>query len=488
MSSFASIQFGYADAHKEGSEAPDLLLEGYLDDANVIHDALRGSPFLFLGYKGSGKTAIVERARLLAEQDPALFVTSATLEEFSYTDFKTFAGGSGDFHSRYPAAWAWSLLLLLIESFEADESAKLAAHSPYTNVVAGLRALDLMPVPQLNQLVSRSSKRGFKAGIPRFLELTSERVAEGQDLQLAQMVQALRQAVTTFRTTSWHVVFVDGLDDVLTPRDLQLQAIAALITEASRLNGELKSAGCPAKFVILCRTDIFDRLPGANKNKIRQDSSHELDWYHDPRDPAGSRLHALVNLRAARSLGRDVDVFEELLPATVQGRPAIRHLLDHTRHTPRDVLQLMRSLQEVGDGAERLTEAQVKSGLRLYSTRYFLPELRDELHGYIEANQIDNVVALLTTLDTDRFTVEELRERVEALGFAPLDLNTVVRTLFECGGLGMVEEQRAGPARYTFKYRNRNAIAIPTRTWVIHLGALKALNLERARRPGKRGA
>ena len=161
---------------------------------------------------------------------------------------------------------------MLIQSFEADESAKLGAHSPYTKVVAGLRALDLMPVPQLNQLVSKSSKRGFKAGIPRFLELTSERVSEGQDLQLAQMVHVLRQAVTTFRTTNSHIVFVDGLDDVLTARDLQFQSIAALITEASRLNGELMSAGCPAKFVILCRTDIFDRLPGANKNKIRQDA------------------------------------------------------------------------------------------------------------------------------------------------------------------------------------------------------------------------
>ena len=147
----------------------------------------------------------------------------------------------------------------------------------------------------------------------------------------------------------------------------------------------------------------------------------------------------------------------------------------------------MRSIQEFGNGAERLTEGQVKSGLRRYSTRYFVPELRDELHGYVEANQIDNVVALLTSLDTDRFTVEYLREQMERLGFPAIDLNNLVRTLFECGGLGMIEEQRGGPPHYTFKYRNRNAIAIPTRKWVIHLGALKALNIERARRPTKKG-
>ncbi len=484
---FASIRFGYADAHKEGSEEPELLIDGFLDDTGVMDSALRGSPFLFLGYKGCGKTAIAERAKLLAERDPNLFVTAATLEDFSYTDFKTFAGVSGDFQSRYPAAWAWSLLLLLIQSFEDDESARMTAQRPYTKAVAGLRDLDLMPVPQLNQLVSRSSKRGFKAGIPKFLEINEERVSEGQDLQLSQMVAVLRSAVKSFRTESSHVVFVDGLDDVLTVRDLQFQAIAALITEVSRLNGELRAAGCPAKFVVLCRTDIFDRLPGANKNKIRQDSSVELDWYHDPRDPAGSRLHTLVNLRAGVSLGREVNVFDEFLPATVDSRPAVRYLLDHTRHTPRDVLQLMRSIQGFAEQEGRATEGQVKSGLRTYSTRYFLPELRDELHGYVEPSQIDTVVALLTSLESDRFTVEELRAQMELLGFAPIDLHTLVRTLFECGGLGMIEEQGSGTPHYTFKYRNRNAIAIPTRRWIIHLGALKALNIERPRRPGRRG-
>ncbi|MDA0180475.1 hypothetical protein OJ997_09235 [Solirubrobacter phytolaccae] len=485
--SFASIQFGYADAHKEGSEEPDLLIDGFLDDARVMDSALRGSPFLFLGYKGCGKTAIVERAKLLAERDPQLFVTAATLEEFSYTDFKTFAGVSGDFQSRYPAAWAWSLLLLLIQSFEADESARLEAQRPYTKAVTGLRELDLMPVPQLNQLVSRSSKRGFKAGIPKFLEVNEERVYEGQDLQLSQMVAVLRAAVKSFRTDSTHVVFVDGLDDVLTTRELQFQAIAALITEVSRLNGELRVAGCPAKFVVLCRTDIFDRLPGANKNKIRQDSSVELDWYHDPRDPAGSRLHTLVNLRASVSLGREVDVFQELLPRMVDGRPAVRYLLDHTRHTPRDVLQLMRAIQGFVEHDGPVTEREIRSGLRTYSTRYFLPELRDELHGYAEPTQIDSVVALLTSLERDRFSLDELHAQLELLGFPPIDLPALVRTLFECGGLGMIEEQHSGAPHYTFKYRNRHAIPIPTRRWVIHMGALKALNIERPRRPTRRG-
>jgi len=117
------IEFGFADAHKEGAEAPGLLFDGFLDDTNLVEQALSGSSFLFLGYKGSGKTAIAERARLLSERDPELFVSAAALDDFSYGDFKSLAGAAGDVESRYPTVWAWVLLLFLVQSLEHDERA-----------------------------------------------------------------------------------------------------------------------------------------------------------------------------------------------------------------------------------------------------------------------------------------------------------------------------------------------------------------------------
>jgi hypothetical protein len=33
---FRDIEFGFADAHKEGAEAPDLLLDGFFDDTQLI--------------------------------------------------------------------------------------------------------------------------------------------------------------------------------------------------------------------------------------------------------------------------------------------------------------------------------------------------------------------------------------------------------------------------------------------------------------------
>lgn len=61
---FTKINFGRADAHSEGEDFPILLKDGYLDIDSVVDQALNTSVFLFLGYKGSGKSSLSEHLRL----------------------------------------------------------------------------------------------------------------------------------------------------------------------------------------------------------------------------------------------------------------------------------------------------------------------------------------------------------------------------------------------------------------------------------------
>ena len=50
---FRNIQLGKADAQEEGAEYPDLLLNGYYDNNNILNQVYDTTKFLFLGYKGS---------------------------------------------------------------------------------------------------------------------------------------------------------------------------------------------------------------------------------------------------------------------------------------------------------------------------------------------------------------------------------------------------------------------------------------------------
>jgi hypothetical protein len=299
---------------------------------------------------------------------------------------------------------------------------------------------------------------------------------------MIQMVSVLQQAVAHFRTRCRHVIFLDGLDAVISQRDLQFQSLAALMREVDRLNNHFKRQDQRFKFVVLCRTDIFERLPGADTNKVRQDSGVELDWYDDPLHPENTRLVRLANIRARASLHRKFDVFDEYLPARVADRAIRRFLLDHTRHTPRDLLQLLKRIQARAGTSERLTSAQVKSGVRDYSNNYFIGELRNELAGYLDDGQIDNAITLLTSFSTPRLTTEDLRERVAQIGYDALDLEGMLTALFNCSAIGTLEETAGKVARkvplYTFKYRNRTATRVPGSTVWIHPGAWKGLNIE----------
>jgi hypothetical protein len=482
---FADIEFGFADAEKESAENPDLLLNAYLDETHLVDKALKGVPFLVLGYKGSGKTAIAERANLLQETEHGLIVSVEQLGDFSYSDFKAAAGNAPDHQTRYPTTWGYLLLLGLLKSLERDEAGRERSPQEYHQVVHGLSALGLMPVPKLGELVTRSTKKQLKGGIPNFLEAMRETVQESHDLRMTQMVSVLQQAAEHFRTANSHVIFLDGLDAVISQRELQFQSLSALMRETDRLNNHFKRRAQLFKFVVLCRTDIFDRLPGANTNKIRQDSTIELDWYDDPRHPERTRLIKLANVRARASLHRRLDVFSEYLPLRVDNRAIRTFLLDHTRHTPRDLLQLLKRIQAHADDAERLAPNQVKAGVRDYSSKYFLAEIRNELAGYLADADIEKAITLLTSFTSPRLTPDDLRQRAEALGYGSLDLDALTSALFNCSALGTLEETPGKAPLYTFKYRNRTASLVPGSVIWVHPGAWKGLNIETKKPPGR---
>ena len=248
-----------------------------------------------------------------------------------------------------------------------------------------------------------------------------------------------------FPTESRHVIFIDGLDSIVTQKDLQFQSLAALMHETWDLNHLFQREARPFKFVVLCRTDIFERLPGSNINKIRQDDSVSLNWYDAPGDPDRTRLIRLVNLRAERSLGRAVNVFDELLPPRIGERETRTVILDHTRHTPRDLVQVLRKIQQASAGEPVPTPRHVKSGLRAYSTEYFVPELRNELAGHLDADDVDKALLLLTSMDRPRVTYAELDRAADELQLR-LDLRGLVRTLFDASCIGTVSDAHGPPA------------------------------------------
>lgn len=313
---YRHIDFGHTSAEAERSSDPGLLMEGYVDLQNASEFALRSQHYLFLGHKGTGKSAIAEHISLKLANDPLSFVRSISLSDFPFTPFSKIVRGNSEPEAKYPSAWSWILLIYLLESFNDDEGMSHDDMGNFASAVRAFREAGLSPSANPGDIVRQSAKRNFTFKLPWNLAEYSESGATNKRLDdIPDFVAALKQVLRKVRSTSKHYLIVDGLDDVLTTRSIQYKSISALIFEVNRLNDLFRSDGVPAKVILLCRTDLFERVPGANKNKIRQDFARELVWYSDPSAPSSSELIGIAQIRCKRSLGGDVDLFESFFPA-----------------------------------------------------------------------------------------------------------------------------------------------------------------------------
>lgn len=452
-------------------------MQGYYDHQGVIREAIEGSRFVFLGYKGSGKSAIGQKIALDASEDPSTFVTTLQLKDFPFNAFGKVGAAASEPETRYPTTWAWLILLRLMGSFAADNGA--IPSKRFEESVSLLSARGILLTDDLKSLVVRSSKNSFKAQIPSLLEAARESSTSEQELGFLQLVTHLRHLTGEFRSDNRHLLIIDGLDDVLTQREIQYRSLAALLQETARINEDLIARNVRAKVVILCRTDIFELFPDANKNKVRRDSAVSLNWYHDTREPEASALVELADLRVRLATGDPSSRLVDYLPTSIDGEPTIRALLTLTRHTPRDFLQLLDSIQTFAEPNSKLSVTQVLNGMRHYSIEYFLPEIKDELVGIGTPSEIDATFSLLSAMRSRDFKYSQLKEYAansshESLRALPID--TLLAALYERSAIGTVHGQRGYDA-YTFKYRNRNStLGFPDRL-MLHKGIWKAMNV-----------
>lgn len=473
---FLKINFGYASAQQEGTRAPDLLIDGYVDLHQISEEALDGPNFLVLGYKGSGKSAISERLRLLYQNNSEVFLTNIDLGDFPYTAFSAIVPGTESPQARYPSAWSWLLIIHLLASLDRDANLDIPDQNTFDQTMKALREMGLLPIMGLPNLIRVTSETGVKVTFPPIFEGTHK--LQTSHINVPYYVENLKRLLNNLRTTSKHLLILDGLDEIVTTQSAQWESLGALIFEVNRLNTTFASNGLNAKILLLCRTDIFELLDGANKNKIRQDSSIEMDWYSNPASPTESRLVSIANLRAKIALKRDTDVLREFFPKKLLGKKTSILLLENTRHTPRDFLQLLKMIQNACMIGE-LSPENIRNGIRRYSIEYFLPEIIDELQGYVESNEIKEFFRLAGALRQRDFYAKDLHVlAVKEKSFLTVEkIDTVLRALFECSAVGNIQVIKGGKVHFTFRYRNRHSPFNINQRMLLHRGMWRALNL-----------
>ena len=477
---FRTIEFGKTSGEEEAAEVPHLIAEGYFDD-DFIEPFLTRKKWLVLARKGAGKSLLGEKLKQLASSSKENIAANLThLADFPFKTFAQLMPGGGDSATQYPTSWSWLLCLQIIDALHVHPGETRSLNIDANAGVAELKALGLLPTTDLKSLVVRSAKSGFRAHIPKLLEYFSEGTSANTptDLAFLNLVASLKEFIARYSFHGQQFLIIDGLDDILTKETIQYETLSALIFETARLNAFFKSRKVPVWIVVMCRTDIYEILPGANKNKIRQDSCTEIDWYPPSGAVEQSKLLSLANLRAKLSLKRDVDIFDEFFPKHMNAGVPIRNLLaDHTRHTPRDFIALLTHVQKHSKSS-LIQRTEVADGIKSYSEKYFLPEIKDELVGYVTPKELQIFLNCVGEIHKREFAKSRIAEVGMKHGLDSKKLDVILHALFEASAIGMKwRDANTKQIKFEFKFRNPNSSFYPSRMIILHKGLWKALNI-----------
>lgn len=474
---FRSINLGKSDAQTERSRHPELLKEGYFDIENIAEKALNQDVFLFLGYKGSGKTALAEHLSLTKESYDC-HIDCLQMRDFPYRSFASSMLPGESPEVQTSLAWRWLLLCRVFSNLLDDEVAISEREEEAHELSQLLSRLGLINVRSVADFARKSVASGIRLKLGEFFEFEKKGEALNNNSSFVDIIDLFKELISSYSTTRKLVISIDGLDDILIADEIQYIAIGTLFTEVNELNCFFSINRLPIKVIILCRTDILGRIPNTNKNKIVQDLSFSLNWYEQGLTSYKQcSLIKIGNLRCRMVYPEIKDMLKYFFPRSFNNKTIELALLEFTRHTPRDYIQLLIRIQSVCT-SPKVSYSDIRKGIIDYSTKYFLGEIKDELVGYVKPELIDSVFTLLSSLHKMQFTYEEAYAQAKTIrSLMNVDLQQVFGVLFECSAIGNVYTYEEGIIRYSFKFRNPIAAFNPNEVITIHKGLWKALNL-----------
>lgn len=471
MIRFKDINFGLAAGEAEASMFPNLVKNGFFDNQGIINELIIGHKYLVLGHKGSGKSLIGEKLLFNSKEDSQFFCEKVMLADFPFVNFTKILPGKAEENNNYPKSWALVILLSILN--QLIQTSKCGEILSNFTLISSLKEMGLLASSDFRNIVTKVSQNKFKVGISALsFESNSE---TSYQTNFEYLLNNLKHILTQVNPQTKHILVIDGLDDFLMLKEVQYQSLGGLVYEIGNLNNFFFSNELNYKIILLCRIDLFERFPIPNKNKQRQDAALEINWYHDTRNPQDSNLVKLANIRANLSYPKCDDVFKTFFPSEIKGKKTIQFLLENTRHTPRDFIQMLRAIQKFSN-ERALTVDNILSGLGEYSVNYFLPEIKDEITGYINPDKFEIFLQCLGSFRDREISIHKLIEKCKP-NLEHQNVIDILKALFECSAIGNKFHGLTAENMYCFRYRNRNCTYNSEETIVIHQGLLKALGI-----------
>ena len=273
---------------------------------------------------------------------------------------------------------------------------------------------------------------------------------------------------------------LDGLDTFFFVGGAGWESLSGLVDALAAVNRFLVNCQSSASVVMTLRSDHFDSINSQNSNKLK-DRTVFLDWAGGGIGAQNS-LWQIATRKAAVGRPEITDIVKQYLSEPVT-RPEFHtvaeYLLTYTRLLPRDIVALLRHLQQCHPGSKPVTSDAAKAAAREYSEQYFVGEVMNNLAGVLppeDAHKIPEFRDALRSAPTRFFDIGYLREELAGI-LDTAEIRSLLKRMFETGAIGISNPTSSGQRYTDFVFRRVSGASFtPRYEFQLHDALTRAWN------------
>ncbi len=476
------FEFGFADATKEYSRNPEIFYKAFCDSRNVVDKLINSYQYILIGPKGVGKSAYSAKIQLISQKDNSIVTYPIDLCDFEFTTFAKTSidenvSGTQKFKTSWDFIFLWTIYKILYNNLEMKEVA---------DVNDTIHLLDKLgfsiedgyknDVTKLSKIKVGTNIKVFDLSYEKEFSTKPNSYIERISLVSELMLKRLRNIYLNDRKI---IVLIDGLDDVLRYKKNKADIIASMIRSSDYINNYMLKNKQKIKIVLLIREDIIRMINDPDMNKIIQDDSICLSW-----DKQLDELKNIVTKRltlSGISECQATNYLNTLFPPKIRQKNYWDYILDFTLYKPRDILQFFKYCQTEYPNKNKLSLSETQNVLKVYSNKYFIEEMKNELAGFIDDELIISIPSVFRRLGGRQFDVTELNRLTNEQLPNKISVEKTKEQLlylFEAGYVGqLVSNGKNKRESVIFKYRNPTARIDYYQKFIIHRGLHSGLGV-----------
>ena len=425
-------------------ENKDLFMGSFLlPDNIVLDDFYKRKRYFVLGYKGTGKTALlryIEKKLIQQRNIQSIFLLFKT--DISEDEKKRMAHlarttlveqNSNDISEdvSYDDVWMWLIHRLIVNKIETTNS-NLFKHNKdlerYINCIHASAENEHESISWIGKFFPSVKRGKIKAGInagvinAKFGLDLEWGDSNKESINFSSLVKKAMNLFLKLSPGSDELfIFLDELELVYSTKKQyikDIKLIRDLIAVITRMNEIFKSAGFKLAIVAAIRDEVVVAISSAGReiNKAVDDYGVSLRWQQ-----AGGNLekHPLIQMISQKIAASDKTiscdgVWRKYFPQKINNLPCQEYILRQTWYRPRDIIRFLGIAQKNYPNAERFEQYMFEAIAKDYSSESWV-ELTEELLSVFSPADMEALKKILTGFYSP-FSATDFSNRMQQLG------------------------------------------------------------------------